>query len=94
VAWERTAAGNISIAYNASLGQVLTDFLQQLARAVGFRHILITAGRPRLLFFPTECIRGNRDDRDLDPRLGLDDKLDFGRRGQLELRWDDWLRRS
>ena len=27
------------------LGQMLTDFRQEFARAVGFRHIVITAGR-------------------------------------------------
>jgi hypothetical protein len=50
--------------HDANLGQVLTDFRQQLARAVRFRHIFITASRTRFLFLPTERIGGDRDDRD------------------------------
>jgi hypothetical protein len=42
-------------------GKVLANFRQQLARAVRFRRIFITASGPRLLFFH---IRGNGYDRD------------------------------
>ena len=46
------------------LGEVLPNFRQQLARAVGFRNVIIAAGCARLLFFAAERIGGDRDDRD------------------------------
>jgi hypothetical protein len=46
------------------LGQMLTNFCQELARAEGLRHIVITASRPRLLFLAAEGVRGDGDDRD------------------------------
>jgi hypothetical protein len=52
---------------------MLTDFRQQLARAVRFWHVFITASRPCLLLFATERIGGDRDDRDRPQRrIGLD----------------------
>src|SRR6516164_4227728 len=44
--------------------QILPNFRQQLARAVGFRHIVVTAGRASSLFLAAERIGGDRDDRD------------------------------
>src|ERR1700730_4111837 len=61
----RWAKSDISHRSNprARLGQVLANSRQQLARAVGFRHIFITACRPRLLLFATERVGGDRDNR-------------------------------
>jgi hypothetical protein len=50
------------------LGEVLSNFRQQLARTERFRHIVIAACCPGLLFFTTERIGGNRDDRDRSQR--------------------------
>jgi hypothetical protein len=47
---------------------MLTNFRQQLAGAERFRHIVIAARRPRLLFFAAEHIGGDRDDRDRSQR--------------------------
>src|SRR6266566_5485183 len=44
--------------------QVMPNFRQQLARAERLRHLVIAARRPCLLFFATEHIGGDRDDRD------------------------------
>jgi len=56
-----------------SLGQMLTDFGQELARAKWFRHVVITAGRPCGLLLTVERIRGDRDDRDRSQRwISLD----------------------
>jgi hypothetical protein len=56
-----------------ALGQVLTNFRQQLARAVRFWNVFITASRTRLLLFATKRIGGNCDDRDRPQRrIGLD----------------------
>src|ERR1700745_1560747 len=59
------------------LGQMLTDFCQEFARAKWLRHVVITAGRPRGLLLTVERIRGDRDDPDrlqrwisLDPACG------------------------
>ena len=46
------------------LRQILPNFRQQLARAVGFRHIVVTAGRASSFFLAAERIGGDRDDRD------------------------------
>src|SRR5215471_14681037 len=46
------------------LRHVLSNFRQQLAWAVRFRHAVVTADRPRLLFFATERIGRDRDDWD------------------------------
>src|SRR6516164_6161717 len=55
-----------------TLLQVLTNFRQQLARTKRLRHIVIAAGRPRLLFFATERIGGDGDDRNrAQCRIGL-----------------------
>jgi hypothetical protein len=40
------------------LRQILPNFRQQLARAVGFRHIVVTAGRASSLFLAAERIGG------------------------------------
>lgn len=59
--------------YGTSLGQVLTNFRKQLARAIWLEYISVTASRSRSLFFPTERIGGDRDDRDrLQSWIGLD----------------------
>jgi hypothetical protein len=50
------------------LGQMLTDFRQEFAGAVGLRHIVITAGCPRDLFLSVERIGSHRDDRDRSQR--------------------------
>src|SRR5207247_2282308 len=50
------------------LGQMLTNFRQQLARAVGLRHIVITTGHLRDLLLSVERIGGDRDDRDRSQR--------------------------
>ena len=56
-----------------SLGQMLTDFCQELARAKWFGHVIITAGRLRGLRLTVERVRGDRDDRDRSQRrIGLD----------------------
>jgi hypothetical protein len=44
--------------------EVMANFRQQLARTKRFRHVVITTRCSRLLFFPIERIRGNRDNRD------------------------------
>jgi hypothetical protein len=55
------------------LRHVLSNFRQQLAWAVRFRHAVVTADRPRLLFFATERIGRDRDDRDRSQGgIGLD----------------------
>ena len=46
------------------LRQILPNFRKQLARAVGFRHIVVTAGRASSFFLAAERIGGDRDDRD------------------------------
>jgi len=55
------------------LGHVLSNFRQQMARAVRFRHIVITSRRPRRLFFPIQRMGGDSNDwnRSQD-RIGLD----------------------
>jgi hypothetical protein len=45
------------------LRQKLTDFRQESARAVGLRHIVITARRLRDLILSVERVGGDRDDR-------------------------------
>src|SRR6266700_7330137 len=50
------------------LGQVVPNFRQQLARAKRFWHVVIAARRPCLLFFATERIGGDRNDRDRSQR--------------------------
>src|SRR5262249_48599125 len=44
--------------------QELANFRQQLAWTEGFRHIVVTAGCARLLFFPAERIGGDGDNWD------------------------------
>ena len=51
-----------------SLGQVLPNFREQLARAVRLRHIGITSRRSRCLFFPIERAGGDGDDRNRSQR--------------------------
>src|SRR6516225_4548487 len=56
-----------------SLLQVLANSRQEFARAKRFRDVVITASRSRLLFFATERIGGDRDNRDRSQRrIGLD----------------------
>jgi hypothetical protein len=56
-----------------SLGQVLPNFREQLPGTERLRHIIIAAGCARLLFFATERIGGDRDDRYRSQRgVGLD----------------------
>src|SRR6516165_2412058 len=38
------------------LGQVLTNFCQQFARAVRLRHVVITSRCARYTFFPIQCM--------------------------------------
>ena len=60
-------------AITGSLGQMLTDFCQELARAKWFGHVIITAGGLRRLRLTVERVRGDRDDRDRSQRrIGLD----------------------
>ena len=55
------------------LGQVLTNFRQQLSWAVWFCHVFIAARCPRFLFLPTKRIGSNREDRDRTQcRIGFD----------------------
>src|SRR6516165_5871073 len=44
--------------------QILPNFRQQLARGVGFRHTVVTAGRASSLFLAAKRIGGDRDDWD------------------------------
>src|SRR5438046_8958637 len=60
-----------------SLGQMLTNFGQEFARAKWFGYVIITAGGLRSLLRTVERVRGDRDDRDrsqgrirLDPARG------------------------
>src|SRR6516162_6173318 len=50
------------------LGEVLTNFCQQLAWAERLWHVVITTRRSRLLLFITERIRGDGDNRDRSQR--------------------------
>jgi hypothetical protein len=47
-----------------NLGQVLPYFREKLPRAVGLGHIIVAAGRTRLLLVSAQGIRGDRNDRD------------------------------
>src|SRR6516225_12125040 len=55
------------------LGQMLTNFRQEFAGAVGLRHVVIAAGCLRDLLLSVERIGGDRDDRDRSQlRIGFD----------------------
>jgi hypothetical protein len=56
-------ADSCSAAINAALGQVLPDFRQKLTWAKRLRDVVITARLARLLFFDSEGIRGDGDNR-------------------------------
>src|SRR6516225_5163798 len=47
---------------------MLANFRQEFTRAVGFRHIIVTAGRLGGLLFADECIGSHRNDRDRSQR--------------------------
>ena len=53
---------------------MLTDFRQEFARAVGLRHIVITAGRPRDLLLSVERLGGDPNPA----ALHFDDALRYG----------------
>jgi hypothetical protein len=57
-------ADSCSAAINAALGQVLSDFHQQLTWAKGLRNVIIAARFARLLLLPAKRIRRNRDNLD------------------------------
>src|SRR6516162_10943224 len=55
------------------LGEVLTNFRQQLAWAERLWHVVITTRRSRLLLFITERVRGDGDDWNRSQRrIGFD----------------------
>src|SRR5262249_38312218 len=62
-----------SAAIRDVLEQVLTNFCQQVARAVRLRHVVITSRCSRYTFFPIQRMRGDGDDGDRSQRgIGLD----------------------
>jgi hypothetical protein len=65
--------------------EVLANFRQKLARAVGLRHIVITPRRLRDLLLSVERIRSDRDDRDRSQRSNGDRGVNEGDAMRLRL---------